>query len=100
MIEEYNASAIDEEDLRQAVALFYDGKNTPSITAKGTGDIAQEIIDVAQENGITLCENRPLLDLLMSLELGDEIPEALYVAIAQIIAFAYQLQGRVPQDNI
>jgi flagellar biosynthesis protein len=85
---------INEEDLRQAVALFYDGDNTPTVTAKGEGKTAQEIIDIAHENGITLCENKPLLELLMGLELGDEIPESLYIAIAQIIAFAYQLQGK------
>lgn len=89
-----NTPEISEEDLRQAVALFYDGDNAPTITAKGEGKTAQEIIDIARDNGITLCENKPLLELLMGLELGDEIPESLYIAIAQIIAFAYQLQGK------
>jgi flagellar biosynthesis protein len=85
---------IAENDLRQAVALFYDGESAPTITAKGEGHTAQEIIDIARASGITLCENPPLLELLMTLELGDEIPESLYIAIAQIIAFAYQLQGK------
>jgi flagellar biosynthesis protein len=85
---------ICEDDLRQAVALFYDGDNAPTITAKGEGKTAQEIIDIARDSNVTLCENKPLLELLMALELGDEIPESLYTAIAQIIAFAYQLQGR------
>lgn len=89
---------IDEEDLRQAVALFYDGENTPTITAKGEGHTAQEIIDIAQASGVTLCENKPLLELLMTLELGEEIPENLYIAIAQIIAFAYRLQGKQPEE--
>ncbi len=83
-----------EEDLKQAVALFYDGELAPTITAKGEGATAEEIIAIARENGITLCENKPLLELLMTLELGDHIPESLYVAIAQIISFAYHLQGR------
>jgi flagellar biosynthesis protein len=48
---------------------------------------------------VTLCENKALLELLMTLELGDEIPENLYIAIAQIIAFAYQLQGKSPIEN-
>ncbi len=86
--------AITTEDLIQAVALYYDGENTPTITAKGEGETAQTIIDIAKANGVTLCENPPLLELLAELELGDEIPESLYIAIAQIIAFAYQLQGK------
>lgn len=88
--------AIEEDDLRQAVALFYDGDSAPTVTAKGSGATAEEIIAIAQENNITLCENEPLLELLMSLELGDHIPESLYIAIAQIVAFAYHLQGKEP----
>ena len=88
-----------EDDLKQAVALFYDGNNAPTISAMGSGDTAQEIIDIALASGVTLCENQPLLELLMSLELGDEIPQSLYIAIAQIISFAYQLQGKVPADT-
>lgn len=90
----HSDTPICEEDIKQAVALFYDGDNAPTVTAKGEGKTAQEIIDIARQSNITLCENKPLLELLMSLELGDEIPESLYTAIAQIIAFAYQLQGK------
>lgn len=89
-----------KEDLKQAVALFYDGETAPMVTAKGSGTTAEEIIAIAQQNNITLCENEPLLDLLMSLELGDHIPESLYIAIAQIVAFAYHLQGKEPERNI
>ena len=85
---------ITEQDLTQAVALFYDGENTPTVTAKGEGQTAEEIIRLAQEHGVTLCENPQLLELLMTLDLGDEIPESLYIAIAHIIAFAYRLQGK------
>ncbi|ODS24734.1 flagellar protein FhlB [Candidatus Endobugula sertula] len=87
---------INEQDLKQAVALFYDGETTPTITAQGEGKTAEEIIAIARNNGVTLCENKHLLELLMTLELGDEIPEHLYTAIAQIIAFAYQLQDKHP----
>jgi len=89
-----------EEDLKQAVALFYDGDLAPTVTAKGEGLQAEEIIAIAQENGITLCENQALLELLMTLELGDHIPENLYIAIAQIISFAYHLQGKEPSETI
>ena len=85
-----------EVELTQAVALFYDGELTPTVTAKGEGDVADEIIALAREHGITLCDNKPLVELLMQLELGEEIPEALYKAIAYIIAFAYELQDKLP----
>jgi len=44
-----------------------------------------------------LSENKELVTLLSSLELGEEIPEALYLAIAEVIAFAYILKGKVPK---
>ena len=88
-----------ESELKQAVALFYDGENTPKITAKGEGDIAEQIIAIAQENNIALCENKALNDLLMTLELGEEIPETLYLAIAHIIAFAYQLNAEMQERS-
>jgi flagellar biosynthesis protein len=90
------ASPYSPQELQKAVALYYDGKNAPHISAKGTGKIAEEIIAIAQEHGVPLCDNSTLVDLLVTLELGDEIPEALYIAVAYIIAFAYQLEGKTP----
>lgn len=84
--------------LQKAVALFYDGVNAPHISAKGSGKIAEEIIAIAQQHGVPLCDNATLVDLLVTLELGDEVPEALYVAVAYIIAFAYQLEGKTPDQ--
>lgn len=92
-----NSTITDE--LSQAVALFYDGESAPNITAKGEGDVADEIIAIAREHGVTLCENKALVELLMTLELGDQIPENLYIAIAHIITFAYQLQGKTPDNT-
>ena len=84
------------QQLQKAVALYYDGNNAPHVSAKGTGAVAEEIIAIAQEHGVPLCDNSTLVDLLVTLELGDEIPETLYIAVAYIIAFAYQLEGKVP----
>ena len=85
-------------NIARAVALFYDGETAPRVTAKGTGEIAEEIIRIAKENNIPLHEDRDLMILLSQLELGDEIPRALYIAIAEIIAFAYMLKGKVPRN--
>jgi len=79
-----------------AVALRYDGENSPTITAKGRGSLAQEIIDLALANDIPLDNNPELVKILSSIPLGDEIPEELYVAVAEVIAFAYLLSGKVP----
>ena len=54
-------------------------------------------VDVGMgSNGIPLQENEPLAAVLSKVELGEEIPESLYLAVAQVIAFAYQLSGKVP----
>jgi len=80
-----------------AVALHYDGKEAPRITAQGTGELAEQIIVLAKEHGIPLQEDAALVSLLSKLDLGDEIPQALYMAVAEIIAFAYILNGKVPE---
>jgi flagellar biosynthesis protein len=82
-----------------AVALHYDGKNAPRVTAKGTGELAEKIIALAKEHDIPLQENAALAALLAKLELGDEIPEALYLAVAEVIAFAYLLSGKRPEER-
>lgn len=84
--------------LQKAVALYYDGKNAPHVSAKGTGQVAKQIMALAREHGVPLCDNPSLVDLLVTLELGDEIPENLYIAVAYIIAFAYQLEGKAPES--
>lgn len=83
--------------VQKAVALFYDGKSTPTVTAKGAGAVADNIIAIAEQHGVPLCDNSALVELLVQLELGDEIPETLYLAVAYIIAFAYQLEGKEPE---
>jgi flagellar biosynthesis protein len=81
---------------RAAVALFYDGKTTPRVTAKGQGHVAEEILALAREHNVPLYEDAALASLLARIELGEKIPEKLYVAVAEVIAFAYRLNGRWP----
>lgn len=85
--------------LRQtAVALKYDGKRAPTVAASGLDDIADEIIRIAREHGVPLYENPELATILARLELDEEIPETLYRVIAEILAFAFNLQGKTPAD--
>lgn len=78
-----------------AVALRYDGRDAPRVTAKGEQALAQAICDIAREHDVPLYENPQLAVVLSQIELGEEIPEALYRAVAEVIAFAYLLSGRV-----
>ena len=79
------------------VALQYDGKTAPKVTAKGAGDIAEQILAIAREHDVPLQDNPELVKVLSKIELGEQIPEALYLAVAEVIAFAYMLKGKVPQ---
>lgn len=79
---------------KSAVALKYDqkGQRAPLVVAKGMGEIAEQIIKLADEHDVHIHESPELLEVLIRLELGDEIPESLYRAIAEVIAFAYSLK--------
>lgn len=82
---------------KKAIALKYDEVKAPTLSAKGEAEIAEEIIRLANEHNIPLYENSELVGILSKLELGDEIPEVLYRVVAEIIAFAYYLQGKTPK---
>jgi Uncharacterized homolog of the cytoplasmic domain of flagellar protein FhlB len=81
---------------RQAIALSYDGQQAPTLSAKGDDTLAEAILALARQHEVPIYENAELVRLLARLELGDQIPEALYLTIAEIIAFAWQLRGKVP----
>ena len=81
-----------------AVALKYDGEQAPRVTAKGYDSVAEQIIRLARQHGVPMQENEPLAAVLAKLELGDEIPETLYLAVAQVIAFAYHLSGKACRE--
>ena len=83
----------------RVVALQYDGDTAPTLTAKGTNELAEQIIALAKEHGIPIREEPELVDLLIKLKLGEEIPKELYVVVAEVIAFAYLLKGKVPTDQ-
>ncbi|NOU23056.1 MAG: flagellar protein FhlB [Methyloglobulus sp.] len=82
-----------------AVALAYDGTKAPRVTAKGRGQTAEKIIDLAKEHNIPLHTDVMLVNVLSKISLGDEIPRELYLAIAEVIAFAYLLSGKRPGEQ-
>ncbi|HHJ80522.1 MAG TPA: hypothetical protein ENJ65_02695 [Candidatus Tenderia electrophaga] len=84
----------------KAVALQWDGKAAPKVSAKGEGDLAEQILKIAREHDIPIQEdNEILVTALAQIDLGDEIPESLYLAVAQIIAFAYYLSDKQPPNE-
>lgn len=82
---------------RQAIALSYDGQQAPTLTAKGDDELAEAILAIAREYEVPIYENAELVKMLARLELGDSIPQELYLTIAEIIAFAWNLKGKYPQ---
>lgn len=80
----------------KAVALVYDKKSAdaPQVLASGRGKIAEKIIETAREAGIHITEDPDLLELLASVPVGHEIPEDLYRAVAEILAFVYRINGQ------
>jgi flagellar biosynthetic protein FlhB len=78
-----------------AVAIQYDQQtmSAPVIVAKGQDFIAQKIKDIAAEHGIPIVENKPLARALMQrVEVGESIPEELYLSVAEVLAFVYRLK--------
>lgn len=78
-----------------AVALRYDQISTgaPTVVAKGADLIAQQIRMVGEANDIPVLETPPLTRAIYySTEIGDEIPSGLYIAVAQVLAFVFQLR--------
>ena len=82
-----------------AVALKYDGKNAPKVIAKGSGLTAEQILEIAELHGIPLQTEPELARILAQIPLGDEIPNELYIAVAEVIAFAYFLSGKTPDSH-
>lgn len=75
-----------------AVALHYDkGQGAPRVVAKGKGPIGAKIIEVAKAHDIPIEENEVLAGALSNVELGDEIPEELYKAVAEVLVFVLNL---------
>ena len=87
---------MDRHAAQIAVALSWDQSDQPpKVTAKGQGVVAQEIINCAREHGVLLEDDPALVEVLSQVEIGDTVPEVLYIAVAEIIAFAYLLRGEI-----
>ncbi|MGB9667939.1 MAG: flagellar biosynthesis protein FlhB [Thermosulfidibacteraceae bacterium] len=92
------ATVVITNPVELAVALKYDEKemDAPQVVAKGAGELALRIREIAREHNVPIVENRPLARALYRLvEVGDEIPQELYRAVAEVLAYVYRLKGKV-----
>ncbi|MFO0966558.1 MAG: flagellar biosynthesis protein FlhB [Gemmataceae bacterium] len=79
-----------------AIALRYapNERAAPTVVAKGAGAVAQRIIAVARQHGVSVVEKKPLAQALFkTVKIGQEIPAALYLAVAEVIAYVFRLRG-------
>jgi flagellar biosynthesis protein len=83
----------------QAVALEYGRNKTPVVTAKGDNELARRIVAEAKKQGVYVAEDPRLLAMLSRLDVGQEIPEDMFTAVAVILAWVYWLKGMQPGDE-
>jgi flagellar biosynthesis protein len=85
----------DKNINQQAVALAYlENSGAPKVVAKGKGLIAEQIIQKAKDSGVFVHESRELVSLLMNVDLDQQIPPTLYQAIAELLAWVYQIENK------
>ena len=85
-----------------AIALSYDllPDNAPKVVASGSGAMAEAILALAFETGVNVREDADLAELLSVIEVGDEIPVEAFHAVAEILNYVYQLNGRLPDPEV
>ncbi len=89
---------MEKEYPKKAVALRYDRQkeDAPKVVAKGQGKIAEKIIELALKHDIPIKDDPDLIEVLSSLEIDEEIPSEIYVAVAELLAFVYSANAKRP----
>jgi flagellar biosynthesis protein len=84
---------------RRVTALRYEGSGSPKVVATGQGHVAERILAAAQEAGVPVREDPELAAALGALALGQEVPEQLWLAVAEVLAWAYGLEKGANTPN-
>ena len=85
----------EQPERRRATALRYEqGERAPRVTATGAGLVADRILAAAREAGIPVRDDPALAEALGKLELGSGVPEELWTAVAETLAWAYRLDAQ------
>ena len=89
-----------KERRKEAVALRYDAEQdaAPRVVAKGKGIRAEHILEIAREHGIHIQQDADLTAILAKLDVNAHIPEELYQAVAQVLAFVYRINKGFGMD--
>lgn len=83
-----------DTQIQSAVALTYQAsQGSPKVVAKGRGLVAEAIIARAKEHGVFVHESKELVAMLMQVDLDDRIPPELYRAVAELLAWLYQIEA-------
>jgi flagellar biosynthesis protein len=79
--------------MKKAVAMRYDPakENAPRVIAKGQGVTAENIIKIAELHNLPIKKDEDLVEMLSKVELDREVPEKLYLAVAEVFSFIYKL---------
>ena len=77
----------EEKPRTLAVALNYEAPHAPRVVASGRGLVGERILAAARTHGVPIEQNAPLAEALSHIELDDRIPERLYEAVAEVLAF-------------
>ncbi len=87
---------MEKKTPKKAVALKYDKDqgDAPKVTAKGQGKVAENIIELAKKHNIPIKDDPDLIEVLSSLEINEEIPSEIYVAVAELLAFVYSANSK------
>ena len=80
-------------------ALRYEGEGAPKVVASGQGIVAERILAAAREAGVPVREDPELAATLAGLALGHEVPEELWLAVAEVLAWAYALESKAITPN-
>jgi len=93
------ADVVITNPIHYAVALKYDEQtmSAPTVVAKGARKLAARIRELAEEYGIPIVENPPLAKALyQAVEVGQQLPEMFYQAVAEVLAYVYKLKNKIP----
>jgi type III secretion YscU/HrpY family protein len=85
---------VNPEHIAVAIEYNKDTMNAPRVAAKGLNLWAHQIIEIAKQYGIPIMRNVPLAHSLHELEIGDEVPENLYEAVAEVLNWVYQMSKK------
>jgi flagellar biosynthesis protein len=89
------------DDARVAAALAYDPSRdgAPKLVAKGQGELAARILEIAEDHGVPIRTDAELLAIVQLLDIGDEIPVEAFEAVAEILSYLYRIDAAAPPSG-